>query len=83
MSDDEVKMCEEDEKYCSSFQLEVSTALRFILRFYEEKKIFLWNVDEEQLSEILVKALHENDKMTKTKVSKIALLNLALYLGWD
>ena len=76
-------MCEEDQNHCDSFQLEVKAALRFILRFYEEKKIFLWNVDEEQLSEILVKALHENDKMTKTKVSQIALLNLALYLGWD
>ena len=81
MTDDEVKMCQDDENYCITFQLEVSAALRYILRFYEEKKIFLWNVDEEQLSEILVKALHENDKMTKTKVSQIALLNLALYLG--
>ena len=81
MTDDEVKMCQDDENYCIKFQVEVSTALRYILRFYEEKKIFLWNVDEEQLSEILVKALHENDKMTKTKVSQIALLNLALSLG--
>ena len=71
----------EDEDQVEKLQAEVQTRLGFISRFYDEKKIFLWHVDEEQLSEILVKSLHENDKKTKTKVSQIALLNLALYLG--
>ena len=71
----------EDEDEIQRFQAEVQTRLGFISRFYDEKKIFFWHVDEEQLSEILVKSLHENDKNTKTKVSQIALLNLALYLG--
>ena len=70
-----------EENKTDDFQDKVKAALATFSRFYDEKKIFVWNVEEEQLSDILVTALHENDKETKTKVSQIALLNLALYLG--
>ena len=46
-----------------------------------EKDIFIWDHEEKDFSDVLVKATLENDEVTERKISRNALLNVAVYCG--
>ena len=48
---------------------------------YQNKCLFVWDLNEDDLSDILVDALFDNDVVSEREISRTCLLNIALYLG--
>ena len=51
------------------------------LEKYQKKCIFIWRTNEIEFSDILVKSILDNDFITERHVSRISLLNVALFCG--
>lgn len=60
---------------------ETQELYRKCIQKHKNKCIFIWHSDQNEFSGILVKSLLENDEKTERKISRIALLNIALFCG--
>lgn len=77
----ESKRYELDQIVDEAFKVNTTTFLQKCIEKYNTDCLFIWSVEEAPLADVLVESLIKNDESTERQISRISLLNIALYCG--